>query len=122
VTKVVRAADPAHVESIGFFYGLRLPTLRFDNVDAPFRRLVLKAVAPAVKALVGIFLTQGNEFGFASSRPGNCATGWSLRDRRLLVSREKANERGQAYTLDKEPKAAATKEGRKQPSRQRTDA
>jgi hypothetical protein len=38
-----------------------------------------------------------------------------LRDGRLRVSREKANQRGQAYTLDKKRKAAA-KERSKQPS------
>ena len=59
VIKVVRAADPAYVESIRFFYGPRLPTLRFDNVDAPFRRLVLKVVAPVVEALVAIFSDPG---------------------------------------------------------------
>jgi hypothetical protein len=39
-------------------------------MSAPFRRLVLKAVAPAVKALVGIFLTQRNEFGFVIFKTG----------------------------------------------------
>jgi SAM-dependent methyltransferase len=118
VTKVMRAADPAHVERIRFFYGLRLPTLRFDNVDAPFRRLVLKAVAPAVKVLVSLFPTQGNEFGFVIFKTGQLRDWLELRDGRLRVSREKANERGQAYTLDKRHKAAAAKQKSKQPSKQ----
>lgn len=118
VTKVMRAADPAHVERIRFFYGLRLPTLRFDNVDAPLRRLVLKAVAPAVKALVSLFPTQGNEFGFVIFKTGQLRDWLELRDGRLRVSREKANERGQAYTLDKRHKAAAAKQKSTQPSKQ----
>jgi SAM-dependent methyltransferase len=115
VIKVMRAADPSHVERIRFFYGLRLPTLRFDNVDAPFRRLALKAVAPAVKALVSLFPKQGNEFGFVIFKTGQLRDWLELRDGQLRVSREKANERGQAYTLDKERKAAAAKEKSKQP-------
>ena len=107
VIKVIRAADPAHVERIRFFYGLRLPTLRFDNVDAPLRRLVLKLVAPAVKALVGVFPTQGNEFGFVIFKTGQLREWLELRDGQLRVSREKANERGQAYTLGKGQKAEA---------------
>jgi hypothetical protein len=118
VIKVVRAADPAYVESIRFFYGPRLPTLRFDNVDAPFRRLVLKVVAPVVEALVAIFSTQGNEFGFVIFKTGQLRE-WELRDGRPLVFREKANERGQAYTLDKERKATA--KGLKQATEQATD-
>jgi hypothetical protein len=42
-----------------------------------------------------------------------------LRDGRPLVSREKANERGQAYTLDKERQATA--KGQKQATEQATD-
>jgi ubiquinone/menaquinone biosynthesis C-methylase UbiE len=114
VTKVVQTADPAHVEQIRFFYGLRLPTQRFDNVDAPLRRLVLKAVAPAVKALVGIVPTQGNEFGFIIFKTGQLRDWLELRDGRLLVCLEKANQRGQAYTPDEEWRAAA--------ARQTTDA
>jgi hypothetical protein len=91
VIKVVRAADPAYVESIRFFYGPRLPTLRFDNVDAPFRRLVLKVVAPVVEALVAIFSTQGNEFGFVIFKTGQLREWMELRDGRPLVFREKAN-------------------------------
>lgn len=122
VTKVVRAVDPGHVESIRFFYGLRLPTQRFDNVDAPFRRRVLKAVAPAVKALVRLFPKQGNEFGFAIFKTGQLRDWLELRDGRLRVSREKANERGQAYTLDGKCKAAADRESSKQPSKEPSDA
>src|SRR5262249_53502414 len=48
VIKVIRAADPAHIEQIAFFYGLRLPTLRFNHVNAPARRIALKLMAPAV--------------------------------------------------------------------------
>jgi hypothetical protein len=119
VIKVVRAADPAYVESIRFFYGPRLPTLRFDNVDAPFRRLVLKVVAPVVEALVAIFSTQGNEFGFVIFKTGQLREWIELRDGRPLVFREKANKRGQAYTLDKERKATA--KGLKQATEQATD-
>jgi hypothetical protein len=119
VIKVVRAADPAYVESIRFFYGPRLPTLRFDNVDAPFRRLVLKVVAPVVEALVAIFSTQGNEFGFVIFKTGQLREWMELRDGRPLVFREKANKRGQAYTLDKERKATA--KGLKQATEQATD-
>jgi hypothetical protein len=65
---------------------------------------VLKADAPAVKALVSLFPTQGNEFGFVIFKTGQLRDWLELRDRQLRVSREKANERGQAYTLDKHTK------------------
>lgn len=87
---------------------------------------MLKAVAPAVKALVSLFPKQGNEFGFVIFKTGQLRDWLELRDGQLRVSREKANERGQAYTLDKERKAAAAKENSKQkskqPSKERGDA
>jgi SAM-dependent methyltransferase len=49
VVKTIRAADPAHEEKIDFFYGLRLPTLRFEHVNAPARRIALKLIGPAVQ-------------------------------------------------------------------------
>jgi SAM-dependent methyltransferase len=110
VVKVIRAADPAHVEKIKFFYGLRLPTLRFDNVNAPFRKLVLKAVAPAVKALVGLFPKQGNEFGFAIFKTGQLRDWMEVKDGKLRLSREKAELRGQAYRLHEPRTKAEAKE------------
>jgi SAM-dependent methyltransferase len=110
VIKVIRAADPAHVEKIKFFYGLRLPTLRFDNVNAPFRRLMLKAMAPAVEALIGLFPKQGNEFGFAIFKTGQLRDWMEVTDGKLRLSREKADQRGQAYTLHKPRAMAETKE------------
>ena len=101
VVKVIRAADPAHVERIRFFYGLRLPTLRFDNVNAPVRRLALKAVAPVVKALVALCPSQGNEFGFAIFKTGRLRDWMEVKDGELRLSRERAELRGQAYTLHK---------------------
>lgn len=98
VIKVIRAADPARVERVRFFYGLRLPTLRFDNVNAPGRRLILKTVAPLVKALVKLFPKQGNEFAFAVFKTGQLREWLEVCDGKARLSREGADRRGQAYT------------------------
>jgi SAM-dependent methyltransferase len=104
VTKVVRAVDPAHVERIRFFYGLRLPTLRFKNVNAPARRLALNAAAPVVRSLVSLFPKQGNEFGFAVFKTRELRAWLEIHDGKPRVSREQAERRGQAYTLPHERK------------------
>jgi hypothetical protein len=121
VIKVVRAADPAYIESIRFFYGPRLPTLRFDNVGAPFRRLALKVVAPVVEALVAIFSTQGQRIRLchlqdrptarmdgAARRPAACFPREGQRTRPGLYA-------GQGAANDSQDRS-------KQPSKQRTDA
>lgn len=99
IIKVIRAADPAHVEDVKFFYGLRLPTLRFEHVNAPVRRIALKILAPIVKVFVRAFPKQGNEFGFALCKTGQLRD-W-LEDRgdgKIRLSKEKAEQRGQLYT------------------------
>jgi hypothetical protein len=48
VIKTVRPADPAHVDRIAFFYGLRLPTLRFEHVDAPAKRIASRCSRPSI--------------------------------------------------------------------------
>jgi SAM-dependent methyltransferase len=58
-----RWTERAHVEQIDFFYGLRLPTLRFEHVNAPAKRIALKLMAPAIKAFVRLFPSHGNQFG-----------------------------------------------------------
>jgi ubiquinone/menaquinone biosynthesis C-methylase UbiE len=97
VTKVVRAADPAHVENITFFYGLRLPTLRFEHVNAPVKRIALKLMTPAVQAFVKLFPKQGNQFGFVIAKTGKLREWLEEKDGVVRLSREKAERRGQAY-------------------------
>src|SRR5580692_2825868 len=53
---------------------------------------------------------RGNEFGFVIFKTGQLREWMELRDGRPLVSREKASERGQAYTLDKERQTTARTE------------
>lgn len=97
VTKVIRAADPTHVENITFFYGLRLPTLRFEHVNAPVKRIALKLMAPAVQVFVKLFPKQGNQFGFVITKTGLLRDWLEEKDGKVRLSREKAERRGQAY-------------------------
>jgi SAM-dependent methyltransferase len=97
IIKVIRAADPAHVEQIEYFYGLRLPTLRFEHVNAPAKRIALKLMAPVVKAFVTLFPKQGNQFGFAITKTGRLRDWLVERDGKIRLSAEKAEQRGQAY-------------------------
>jgi SAM-dependent methyltransferase len=97
VIKVIRAVDPAHVEKIEFFYGLRLPTLRFEHVNAPARRIALKLMAPAVKAFVKLLPRQGNQFGFAITKTGRLRDWLEEKDGKVRLSAEKAEQRGQRY-------------------------
>ncbi len=97
VVKTIRAADPAHVEQIEFFYGLRLPTLRFEHVNAPARRIALKLMAPAVKAFVKLLPRQGNQFGFVITKTGRLRDWLEEKDGKVRLSAEKAEQRGQKY-------------------------
>jgi SAM-dependent methyltransferase len=97
VVKTIRAADPAHVEKIDFFYGLRLPTLRFERVNAPTRRIALRLIAPAVAAFVKLFPKQGNQFGFAITKTGRLRDWLEEKDGKIRLSAEKAEQRGQRY-------------------------
>jgi SAM-dependent methyltransferase len=97
VIKTIRAADPAHIEKIDFFYGLRLPTLRFEHVNAPAKRIALKLMAPTVKAFVKLFPKQGNQFGFAITKTGRLRDWLEERDGKIRLSPEKAERRGQRY-------------------------
>jgi SAM-dependent methyltransferase len=97
VIKTIRAADPAHVERIEFFYGLRLPTLRFEHVNAPAKRIALKLMAPAVKVFAKLFPKQGNQFGFAIIKTGRLRDWLEEKDGKVRLSAEKAEQRGQKY-------------------------
>jgi SAM-dependent methyltransferase len=97
VVKTIRAADPAHVEKIDFFYGLRLPTLRFEHVNAPAKRVALKFVAPAIKALVKLFPKQGNQFAFAIIKTGRLRDWLVEKDGKVRLSPEITKRRKQAY-------------------------
>src|SRR6202012_3749428 len=95
VIKTICAVDPAHVEQIDFFYGLRLPTLRFEHVNAPARRIALKLMAPAVKAFAKLFPKQGNQFGFAITKTGRLRDWLEEKDGKVRLSPEKAEQSGQ---------------------------
>ena len=97
VTKVIQAADPAHVEQIEFFYGLRLPTLRFEHVNAPAKRIAVTLMAPAVQAFVKLFPKQGNQFGFAITKTGRLRDWLEEKDGKVRLSPDKAEQRGQRY-------------------------
>jgi SAM-dependent methyltransferase len=97
VVKAICAADPAHVEQIDFFYGLRLPTQRFEHVNAPVKRIALKLMAPAVKAFVRLVPKQGNQFGFVITKTGRLRDWLEEKDGKVRLSPEKAEQRGQRY-------------------------
>jgi ubiquinone/menaquinone biosynthesis C-methylase UbiE len=65
IEKMIRSYDPAHVDKIRYFYGLRLPTERFDHTNAPVRRIAVKLLAPVLKIFTTLFPKQGNQFGWA---------------------------------------------------------
>jgi len=98
VIKTIRAADPAHVEQIDFFYGLRLPTLRFEHVNAPAKRIALKLMAPGVRAFAKLFPKQGNQFGFAITKTGRLRDWLVEKEGKVRLSAEKAEQRGQRYS------------------------
>ena len=77
--------------------GLRLPTLRFEHVNAPAKRLALKLMAPAVKTFAKLFPKQGNQFGFAITRTGRLRDWLEEKDGKLRLSPDKAEQRGQRY-------------------------
>lgn len=97
VAKTIMSFDPAYVEQLEFFYGLRLPTARFDNVDQPAKRAILKLAAPVAEAFAKLFPRQGNQFGFAIIKTGKLREWMEQGDEGLRLSRQKAQERGQAY-------------------------
>jgi SAM-dependent methyltransferase len=97
VVKTVRSFDPAHVDDVRFFYGLLLPTLRFEHVKAPVKRIVLKLLAPVVRAFVMFFPKQGNQFGFAIFKTGRLQEWLEDQNGKIRLSKAKAESRGQAY-------------------------
>lgn len=98
VEKTIRSLDPEHTEDIRFFYGLRLPTLRFDRVNAPFKRVVLKALSPVARTLTTIFPRQGNQFAFAIIKTGTLREWLQIQDGQVQLSKTHAEARGQAYS------------------------
>jgi SAM-dependent methyltransferase len=98
VEKTIRSFDPVHVEEIRYFYGLRLPTLRLDHVQAPAKRIALKLLTPAAKAFARLFPRQGNQFGFAIIKTGILRDWLEDRDGRISLSKQRAEARGQAYS------------------------
>jgi SAM-dependent methyltransferase len=97
VIKTICAADPAHEEKIDFFYGLRLPTLRFEHVNAPAKRIALKLIGPAVQAFVALFPKQGNQFGFVITKTARLRDWLEEKDGKIRLSPAKAEQRGQRY-------------------------
>lgn len=97
VEKTIRSFDPAHVEQIRYFYGLRLPTLRFDRTDRSARRLALKLLTPGAVAFSKLFPQQGNQFGFAIFKTGKLRSWLERTDDKIRLSKAKAEQRGQAY-------------------------
>jgi SAM-dependent methyltransferase len=65
VSKTIRSFDPAYEPDIRFFYGLTLPTLRFEKTNRPFLRAALKILGPVAKTFATLLPKQGNQFAFA---------------------------------------------------------
>lgn len=103
VEKTIRSFDPAHVEDIRYFYGLRLPTLRFGRVNRPLRRMVLKFGAPIVHLLSKVFPRQGNQFCFVILKTGKLRDWLDELDGSIRLSRLKTEQLGQSYRRAAQP-------------------
>ncbi|MCK1430910.1 methyltransferase domain-containing protein [Bradyrhizobium sp. 87] len=97
VEKTIRSFDPAHVEDIRYFYGLRIPTLRFERVNRPVRRMVLKFISPLAQVLAWIFPRQGNQFCFVILKTRKLRDWLEEIDGMIRLSRARTEQRGQAY-------------------------
>ena len=95
IEKTIRSFDPAHVDNIKYFYGLLLPTLRFDNTNMPFRRAVMKMLAPVAEIFAWLFPKQGNQFGWAIIKTGQLRDWLEVRNGEIRLSKEKARSTGQ---------------------------
>jgi SAM-dependent methyltransferase len=95
IEKTIRSFDPAHVDKIKYFYGLLLPTLRFDQTNMPIRRAVMKMLAPAAQILAWLFPKQGNQFGWAIVKTGKLRDWLEVHDGKIRLSKEKAKSTGQ---------------------------
>jgi SAM-dependent methyltransferase len=98
IEKTIRSFDPAHVDKIKYFYGLQLPTVRFDHTNMPVRRAVMKMLAPVAEIFVRLFPKQGNQFGWAIIKTGELQDWLEIRDGKIRLSVEKAESRGQAQS------------------------
>jgi hypothetical protein len=56
-----------------------LPTQRFEHVNAPIKRIILKLLAPTAKASAKLFPKQGNQFGFAIFKTAMLLIGLKIR-------------------------------------------
>jgi SAM-dependent methyltransferase len=97
VEKTIRSFDPAHVEQIRYFYGLRLPSLRFEKTNRPLRRIALRALRPAAIAFSKLFPKQGNQFGFAIIKTGKLRHWLEYNNGKIRVSSQRAEQLGQSY-------------------------
>jgi SAM-dependent methyltransferase len=98
IEKTIRSFDPIHVDTIKYFYGLLLPTLRFSHTNMPVRRLVMKILAPVVEIFARLFPKQGNQFGWAIMKTGQMQDWLEIRNGEIRLSKEKAEASGQAYS------------------------
>lgn len=90
VEKTVRSFDPAYVETIRYFYGLNLPTMRLEKSKARIKRIVLKLLTPVAWGFWRIFPKQGNQFGFAIIKTGRLRDWLEDSGGKIRLSREKA--------------------------------
>jgi SAM-dependent methyltransferase len=98
IEKTIRSFDPAHVYNIKYFYGLLLPTVRFDHTNMPIRRTVMKMLAPAAEIFARLFPKQGNQFGWAIIKTGELRDWLEIHNGKIRLSVEKAKSRGQAQS------------------------
>jgi SAM-dependent methyltransferase len=98
IEKTIRSFDPGHVDKIRYFYGLLLPTLRFDHTNMPVRRIIMKILAPVAGILARLFPNQGNQFGWAIIKTDQLQDWLEISNGKIRLSKEKAEESGQAYS------------------------
>jgi SAM-dependent methyltransferase len=98
IEKTIRSFDPSHVDKIKYFYGLRLPTLRFDHTNMPVKRIIMKILAPAAEIFAKLFPKQGNQFGWAIIKTGELQDWLEISNGKIQLSKDKAEESGQAYS------------------------
>jgi SAM-dependent methyltransferase len=64
VLKTIRSFDPAREPDIRFYYGLMLPSQRFEKTNRPFLRAALKVLTPVATIISTVLPKQGNQFAF----------------------------------------------------------
>ena len=94
VEKAIASYDPAHCPEVSFFYGLRIPTQRFERTGNTALRLVGRLALPFSRLLASLAPKQCNEFAFAIKK-SSALKPWM--ENETMVSRQYLTKHGRMY-------------------------